>query len=150
MVYFRITHEERFLLSHFSEDAACRPEVHAQRVLLLSQKDLGAPVPESDHLVGVGLDWKAKRTSQAEVSQFDCGAGRINQEVLGLEVSVENAVRVEVDEGLQDLVEEALGLGLGQSGSNVLQVLLEVEFEVLEDQVERGLRVEHFFQSMKK
>lgn len=51
-----VTSEERFLLRHFSENAARAPKVHAKRVVLCGKENFRAPVPESDNLVRVGFD----------------------------------------------------------------------------------------------
>lgn len=56
---------------------------------------------------------------------------------------MENSVLVEIDQGEQDLVEEALGLSLGKRlVSMLLHVLLEIEFQVLEHQVKLVLGVD--------
>lgn len=49
---------------------------------------------------------------------------------------MENSVGVQKDQGLQDLVEEALGLSWGQCLAHLLHVLLQVVLQVLENQVE--------------
>ena len=99
----------------------------------------------------VGFDGKAEGTCQTEVSELDHGALGVYQQVLGLEITVENSVLVQVDEGLQDLIEERLGLLLLQGLVSVLlHVLLEVELQVLEHEEELVLRVNDLFQPIIK
>lgn len=60
---------------------------------------------------------------------------------------MENSVLMEVNKRLQNLVEEALRLLLRERlVSMLLHVLLEVEFEVFEDEEQLVLRVDDFFQ----
>ena len=60
---------------------------------------------------------------------------------------MENSVLVQVNERLQDLVQEGLGLVLGQRLVPVLlHVLLQVELQVLEHQVELVLRIDDLLQ----
>tara|TARA_B110000305_G_C19291655_1_gene564503 strand:+ start:249 stop:542 length:294 start_codon:yes stop_codon:yes gene_type:complete len=51
-----VTGEKRFLLRHFSENAAHAPHVNTKRVVLCGKENFRAPVPESDNLVRVGFD----------------------------------------------------------------------------------------------
>lgn len=71
LVDFTISHEERSLLSHFSEDAARGPKINAKRVMLLTKKDFWAPIPESYNLVSIGLNWETECSGQSEVSKLD-------------------------------------------------------------------------------
>lgn len=59
---------------------------------------------------------------------------------------MEDPVRVQEDEGLQDLVRETLRLLWRQGGALLLHVLLKVILEVLEHQVQLLLREEHFLE----
>lgn len=60
---------------------------------------------------------------------------------------MENSVLMEVNKRLQNLVEEALRLLLRERlVSMLLHVLLEVKFEVFEDEEQLVLRVNDFFQ----
>ena len=53
-----------------------------------------------------------------------------------------------MDQGLKNLVEEALGLFAGQGLATLsAHVLLEVKFEVFKDEVELVLAVDDFFES---
>ena len=63
--------------------------------------------------MGVGLNGESESAGKTEVSELDVLAHRVDEQVLRLQVSVENAVLVQVNERLQDLVEEALCLFAG-------------------------------------
>lgn len=47
--------------------------------------------------MSVGLDWKSKGPCETEISQLNVLSGRVNQEVLGLQITVENSVLMQVD-----------------------------------------------------
>lgn len=104
LVDFRITHEERPTLDHLREDATSGPEVDSKTVGLLTQKDLGASIPESYNFMCVRLNGESEGSSQTEVSQFDVLSCRVHQQVLRFQISVEDSVLVQVDQRLQDLV----------------------------------------------
>lgn len=69
--------------------------------------------PPNTHLVRVGAHGHPEGASQAEVGQFD-GAVGVDEQVLGLEVAVQHAVRVAEGQALQQLEQVALR---GQGGS---------------------------------
>ena len=147
LVDLRVAHEERSALDHLSEDAACGPEVDAKTVGLLSEENLRAAVPERDDLVGVRLNWQAERSGQSEVSQLDIHSLRVDEQVLWLQISVEDAVLVQVDQRLQDLIQEELGLLFRQRlVALLLHVLFQIVLQVLEDQVQLVLTVDDFFE----
>ncbi len=56
---------------HFGEDTAQAPDVHGTGVLFGTKKDLGCPVPERDHLVGVWSHRNAEGPGQSKVGQLD-------------------------------------------------------------------------------
>lgn len=61
---------------------------------------------------------------------------------------MENSVLMEVDEGLQDLVQEALSLFFRKwLVALLLHVLFKVEFKVLEHKIKLILRVNDFLKS---
>jgi len=71
----------------------------------------------------------------------------IDKQVLRLQIAMENAVLMQVDECLQNLIEEALRLFFRQRLlALVTHVLLQVELEVFENEVQLILTVNHFFQ----
>ena len=85
---------------------------------------------------------------EPEVEDLGVAAGR-DEDVLRLQVAVENSVLVQVNQGLQDLVQKALGLLLRQwLVTLLLHVFLQVEFQVLKHQEELLLRVDDLLQSV--
>lgn len=143
LVDFGVPHEEGSSLHHLSENAAGGPQVNAKTVCLLAEQNFGTTVPQCDDFVSVSLNRQAERSRQTEVCQLDVEAGGVDEQVLRLEVAVENAVLVQVDERLQNLVQKALRLLLWQRlVPLLLHVLLQVELEVLEDEVKLVLRID--------
>ena len=93
--------------------------------------------------MSVRLNWKTKGSGQTKISKLDVLAICVNQQVLRLQISVENSMLVQIDERLEDLVEEELGLLLGQRLIALLfHVLLEIELEIFEDEVKLILAVD--------
>jgi hypothetical protein len=74
LVDFRVSHKERPLLSHLCKDAAQGPHVNSESILLLSKEDFRSSVPESDNLVGVGLDGESEGSGKSEISQLDASS----------------------------------------------------------------------------
>ena len=71
-------------------------------------------------LVSVALDGDAERTSKAQISDLEDGVlwvRVVDEQVLGLHVTVHDAVLVAVGDTLEHLVQEALR---GQAGSKRL------------------------------
>ena len=95
----------------------------------------------------VSFDGQTKGSCEAEVSQLYDSPSRVNEQVLRLEISVEYSVGVEIDQRLQDLVEEALHLTWRQRSSLCLQILLQIKFKVLKDEIKRFFRVQYFLES---
>ena len=95
--------------------------------------------------MGVRFDWKAESSSKTEICKLDLRACCVDEQILGLEISVEDAVLMEIDERLQNLVKETLSLLARESCSlsSVTHVLLQVKLEVLKHQVQLLLRVDH-------
>ena len=60
---------------------------------------------------------------------------------------MENAVRVQENESLRALVEEALSLFRRECRTLLLHVLLQIILKVLEDQIELVLGEKHFLKS---
>lgn len=142
-----IAHKQRSPLHHLGKDAASGPKVNTESVGLLTEQNFGAAVPESNDFMGVGLDGESKSAGKTKVSQLDVLAHSVDEKVLGLEVAMEDSVLVEVDEGLENLVEEALGL-LAREGLTALgaHVFLEIKLKVFKYQVELVLTVNDFFE----
>ena len=82
--------------------------------------------------MSIGLERKPKGSGQTEVSEFDDSSSRINEQVLGFQISVENSVCVQIDQRLEDLVEQTLNLMSGQSRALRLQILFQIVLQVFE------------------
>ena len=128
LVDLTVSAEERLLFDQFCEDAAHCPNVHSQTVLLLAQKHLGRPVPQSLNFVSESLDGQAEGTGKAKISNFE-SAHLVNQQILRLEVPVDDPPGVAVVEAVAQLVEEQLHL----IGSHRLLVLAHVFLEIVVD-----------------
>ena len=64
--------------------------------------DLRCSVPQRDHLVSVHTDRDTEGPGQTEISNLDASV-LVNQEILGLHVSVENSPLVTEQDALQQL-----------------------------------------------
>ena len=64
--------------------------------------------------MSVRFNWESKSAGKAKISQLNVLTCGVNKQVLGLQIAMENSVLVEMDEGLEDLIEESLGLLSGK------------------------------------
>lgn len=155
LVNLGIAREERLAGTHLGEDAADGPHVNAGGVLASTEQDLRGAVPQSNDLVGVSAQGNTEGARKTKVGQLQVAVS-IDQQVLGLQVAVEDAVGVAVADAVAKLPHElldhglaeaettqGLGAALGQSlaaaavgDGESLHVLLQVEVEELEDEVE--------------
>lgn len=155
LVNLRITWEQRLAGAHLGKYAAHRPHVYTRGVLPTTQQDLRSTVPQRHNLVGVGPEGDSKGTGKTEIRQLEVAVA-VDQEVLGLQIAVEDSVRVAEPNAIAELAHELLDnvgsqsqLGqvrvcaLGQSPAAAavgdwqgLHVFLEVEVEKLKDEVE--------------
>ena len=69
--------------------------------------NLGCPVPQGHHLVGVHSDGDPEGSSQPEVGDLDA-AVLVDEKILGLHVSMENSPLVTEQDALQQLNSEQL------------------------------------------
>lgn len=154
LVNLRVAREERLSCAHLGKDATNGPHVNASRVLASTQENLGGSVPQSDDLVGVCAQRNTKGAGKTEIGELEV-ALLVNEEVLGLEIAVQDAVGVAVLDAIaklehelaDDLVTEtevhqmrrrALGQGLASTTiahRKSLHILLEIEVEELKDEV---------------
>ena len=95
----------------------------------------------------VGLDRQAKGPGETEIGQLDRLTVLADKQILRLKIAVENAVRVQENESLRALVEEALSLFRRECRALLLHVLLQIILKVLEDQIELVLGEKHFLKS---
>lgn len=109
LVDFGVTGEERLARGHLGEDAANGPHVDAGGVLATTEENFRGAVPESDDFVGVGAKRHTESASETEISQLEV-ALLVDEQVLWLQVTVQNAVGVAVAGALQQLQSELLDL----------------------------------------
>ena len=134
LVNFRVTHKEGLPLDHLRKDAPCWPQIDSKTVRLLSKQDFRTSVPKCDNFVRVGLNWETKGASETKISQLNGSSVLVNQQILWFQISVEYAMLMEIDECLQDLVKETLGLLFGQRLiSSRPHILLQIVLHVLKD-----------------
>jgi hypothetical protein len=86
--------EERLALQHFGEDAARTPDVDLNIVLLPRQHDLGGTVISRGYIAG---HLRVLNTGEAKVANLQI-AVLVNENVAGLEITVNDASRVHVFE----------------------------------------------------
>jgi len=109
LVDLAVAREQGLARRHLREDAPHAPHVDARAVLPAAEQDLRRPVPERDDFVGVGAQRDAEGAGQAEVGELEV-AFFVDEEVLGLEVAVQDAVGVAVADAVQELRGEFLDL----------------------------------------
>ena len=101
---------------HLGHDAPGPPHVDGGAVVPRPEEELRGPVPEGDDPVGVAL-WLllalAQGPGESKVGQLE-GACPSDEDVGGLHVPVENVVAVDVEEGVEQLLDDALDLGQGE------------------------------------
>lgn len=107
---------------HLHEDAAHPPHVQRGGVLRAAEEDVGRPVPQGDHLVGVGVAGHGLGPGQAEIGQLQL-ADLADEEVLGLDVAVQHQPFVAVREAAQQLEEEEAHVPGVQAAAVPLQIL---------------------------
>ena len=101
-----LTVEQRLPMGQLVQNAADRPHVNTGRVHFATEQDLRRTVPERDNLMCIALEWKAERTSQAEVSYLDFSLALVDQQVGRLQVTVHNAALVAVQKARKDLPDD--------------------------------------------
>lgn len=107
LINFRVTSEEGHAADHFSEDATNRPDVDGCRVALAAEENLRRTVPQGDDFVSICANRSAEGTSKTEIGKFQ-DTITIDEEVLGLQITVEDTVGVAVGYTLEELEEVGL------------------------------------------
>lgn len=90
---------------HFGHDAAGGPDIDTGVIGAGAEEDVWGAVPERYHFVGEGVDGNSEGASETEVREFEL-AFVVDEEVLGFEVAVKDAVVVAEGYTLQELVHE--------------------------------------------
>lgn len=125
--FARCTHESEDLLEliivrgawkqwstgvHLCHDTARRPDVDGCVVGATAEKDVRRAVPQCHDLVRERVYWDAEGASETEVCKFELTSS-IDQQILGLEISMEHTILVaEVDSSEQLLHEGFDGHGV--------------------------------------
>mmetsp|Transcript_5011 Transcript_5011/g.8544 ORF Transcript_5011/g.8544 Transcript_5011/m.8544 type:complete len:261 (-) Transcript_5011:25-807(-) len=146
LVLLVLAGEQGSLRHDLGEDAADGPYVDRGVVVFRAHEDVGGPVPEGHDLVGEVLHGDAESSSQAEVSQLEHSLP-VDEQVLGLEVSVQHLVLVALGDSIKQLVKEGLDLVFHEGSLGLVKELLEVLVEELEDECELLISVQHINQS---
>mmetsp|Transcript_99357 Transcript_99357/g.318826 ORF Transcript_99357/g.318826 Transcript_99357/m.318826 type:complete len:289 (-) Transcript_99357:312-1178(-) len=151
-VDLRVAGEERLARGHLLDDAAERPDVRGRAIADLAEQDLGRPVPESDHLVGVDLQGYAEGAGQAEVGQNKAPRALgplprddLHEDVLRLQVAVDDTARMAVLQAAYELKCRSSKGPIGERAI-LLQTLPQVHVKALEDQVQIGFAGEDIVQ----
>ena len=137
LIFVGGSREERAARVHLRHDAACGPDVDAGVVGAGAEEDVWGAVPEGDDFVGEGVHRDAEGAGEAEVGEFEL-AFVVDEEVLGFQVPVEDAVFVAEGDALQELVHEGFD-GDEVQGAVVaaaVHVFLQVLVHVFEDEHE--------------
>ena len=86
-------------------------------VALKAQHDLRRSVPPGSHILGhvprILLRVHGEAASQSEIADLELAVG-VDEQVAGLQVTMQHVRRVDVLEAAQDLVDEGLEVGVGE------------------------------------
>jgi len=144
LVFVVVAGEQRTAGDELCEDAAYRPNVDRGVVVLASHQDVGRAVPQGHDLVSEVLDRDTEGACQTKVCKLQ-DAFAVDQEVLGLQISVEHFVLVALGDAVQELVQiglrgvvnhgSYLDVLLGEAGRSAgVKQVLEVLVQVLENE----------------
>lgn len=135
--------EERAAGIHLGHDAACGPDVDAGVVGAAAEQNVGRAVPQRDDLVGEGVDRDSEGAGKTKIGELQL-ALVVDEQVLGLEITVQDAVLVAKSDAAQQLVHERLdghGIQLASVAARV-HVFLQVLVHVLKHEHELVLGVD--------
>ena len=132
---------------HLRHDAARGPDVDTGVVGAGAEEDVRGAVPQRDDLVGEGVDGDAERAGQTKIREFQLALD-VDEEVLGLEVAVQDAVFVAEGDALEELVHEGFDGDVVElaAGAPAVHVFFEVFVHVFEDEHEFVFRVDDVVQ----
>lgn len=95
LVNFRIPTKENSLMGNLIKNTSHRPNINSGVVNFSPQQDFRSPIPKRDNFVGVLLDGVVISAGESKISQFDVEfVLSVDEDVLGFEVSVDDAVGV--------------------------------------------------------
>lgn len=107
LVDLRVTGEQRATHRHLGKDTAYAPHVDGRAVVTRTEKDLWSPIPQRDHLMGVGSQWDTESAGQAEIGQLQV-ALLVDQQILRFEIAMQNSMGVAEVNASDELVSEFL------------------------------------------
>ena len=90
---------------HFGHDTAGGPDVDAGVVGATPEQDVRGAVPEGNDFVGEGVDGNAEGAGETKVGEFEL-AFVVDEEILGFQVTVEDAIFMTECNSLEELVHE--------------------------------------------
>ena len=99
-------------------------------------------------LVGVGANGNAESAGESEIGKFEVAVA-VDEKILGLQITVENTVRVAESDSAEHLIQERLDLHDGKASGGLLlvHVLLQIMLEELKYKVQLLLAVNDILQS---
>jgi hypothetical protein len=130
----------------FCHDASEGKNVDGRVVVGAFEEELGGAVPARRNIVCVGRSG-ADFSREAKICEF--GLVAVDEDVFGLEVTVEEAMFMHISETLCALVDDGLDLFLGEGFALFFEffvALEEVLGEILEDEVEFVFDFEDLFE----
>lgn len=135
--------EERAPGVHFCHDAAGGPDVNAGVVGAGTEENVWGAIPEGHDFVGEGVDGDSEGSGKTEIGELQL-AFVVDEEVLGLQVAVQDSVRMAEVNALEKLVHEGFDGDWGQCSSLALcvHVPLQIFIHVFKDQHELVLSVD--------
>mmetsp|Transcript_6969 Transcript_6969/g.11900 ORF Transcript_6969/g.11900 Transcript_6969/m.11900 type:complete len:480 (+) Transcript_6969:118-1557(+) len=134
LFHLPLSRKERLTGDELRKDAPDAPHVDRGGVLAGAQEQLGRPVPQRHHHVGVGADGALVLAGQAEVADGDLARVAVEQ-VRGLQVPVDVPAAVHVLHAAQDLQQQPLDLGRGEGLAHLVHEGLQVVVHVLHHHV---------------
>lgn len=122
---------------HFRHDAAGGPDVDAGVVGPGTEQDVRGAVPEGDDFVGECVDRDSECSRQTEIGEFQLPF-IIDEEVLGFEIAMQDAVFVAEGDTLEELIHEGFDCDVVELTALAARVheFLEVFVHVFEDEHE--------------
>ena len=109
----------------FCQDAANRPDIHPDAVVLGSEEKFWSSIPPGDHDVSVNTSGRTKISGQAKVTQLEATFA-VHQEIVGFEVAVKDPVVVEILQSEQGLQSVGFDVCRGQDDAGVLDDDLQI------------------------
>ena len=126
-----------------SHNATRTPNIDTRRISPTPEQYIRRTIPQRDDLVTERVDGDSKRSRQSKVGQFEFSFF-VDEQILGFEISMEDAIVVTERCPLEELPHEGPDDGgfEGAAFSVRIHVLFEIEVHEFEDEHELGLGVD--------